>query len=359
MTRLMMILAVLLMVLAAPVAAQQSPVPSRRETLIIFAPHFVGADHLGKTAANLVRLQISSTFQEAGTNTRALMVFGEYQLPASSHQDALQYGLRPDIAAHLVLWGDVYQLSDGVAIQAVLSVTPRLTEREKRPEAWLIPVRDHSGNTLHLFLALPRPLYRLPPILVSTRAALEYGAIMGTPIFDSIEMKKKIGTVGSDFRAYKYEKGAVYLLSNGVTGWVGLKYVSEEQNLIMNFSGAVMRLIRGDYGGASTLLDSVLRESRLPIDLMTDTLLLRGLVDELRNRSGLPYFIRAQSASPLDRVTASYLLMGRIAEAQRATGDRKRSAVQTLSADLVRTRRLFPAAGNWIRLVEEYVASGE
>src|SRR6185503_12801658 len=74
-----------------------------KENVIILVPYMSGDSALGRSVANFLRLQVSATFQEAGTNTRGRMVFGEYQLKPSAHEEAVRRGLKPDAAAHLVL----------------------------------------------------------------------------------------------------------------------------------------------------------------------------------------------------------------------------------------------------------------
>jgi hypothetical protein len=268
-----------------------------RENFIILVPYLNGEISLAKSVANLLRLQVSATFREGGTPTRGRMVWGEYQLPSSSHEAAVRQGMMPDAASHLVLWGDAYQLSDGVAVQAFLSITPRLTQRQNRPEAWSIELRDRQGGTRKLALGLPRRLYQFPPILISSTAASKYQDLEGMPIFETVDFKRQTGTIGKIFRAFEYTETAVRLESNNATGWVRLDFVADEQNIVVEFSGAIIRLCRGDYDGSRILLAAAAKRKSLPASLLTDVYLLLGLIEELHNRSGLVDFPRLSLVS--------------------------------------------------------------
>ena len=49
----------------------------RRENFIILLPHLNGETELAKSVANFLRMQVSATFREGGTNTRGRMIWGE------------------------------------------------------------------------------------------------------------------------------------------------------------------------------------------------------------------------------------------------------------------------------------------
>lgn len=331
---------------------------ARREYFIILVPHLNGESELGKSVANLLRLQVLGLLRARKPSTRGVVLSGEYQLPSSSHDEAVRHGMTPDAAAHLVLWGDAYSLSDGVAVQASLSVTPRLMRRKNRPEVWSVVLRGSEGVSRKLALGLPRQLYRFPSVLISNEAAHEYMEIEGRPIFATADFEKQIGAIGKAYRAFEYTPAGVRLVSNNTNGWVRLDFVSEEQNIIVEFSGAIIQLCRGDLMGAQFWLEEVAKRRDVPTDILTDTHLLLGLIKELQNTSGLKQFKRAVALSPLDRVSASYLLMGRVAEAQRTTGKRRDAMLDALSAELGIYDRLFASDSEWFALVREF-SSGQ
>lgn len=327
------------------------------ENFIILSPQLRGDSALTVNVTNLLRLQISATFREADTGTRGRMVWGEYQLPESTHEAAVRNGLSVDAAAHLVLWGDSFDMLDGVVVQAFLSVTPRLERRRNRPEVWSLPVRQSDGETRYLSIGLPRRLYRFPPILIPSEAAAAYPTILGLPIYSDRSFSEKIGSVGDLYRAYEYSANAALLNSNGVTGWVSLPHVTEEQNIVAEFSSAVMRLCRGDLTGAEQLLLRVLEREETPVDVQTDSYLLMGLIEGLRGGNGLKWFARAIELSPLDRMSAAYLIMARVAATLNARDDQPARAHAALIDEIERRRRLFSEGSPWLRLAESFAGN--
>ncbi|MFN1549383.1 hypothetical protein ACK14S_08380 [Vibrio natriegens] len=331
---------------------------SERERIHILVPKFQGDSNVAMGVTNFLRLQVSATFQEAGTFTRAMMIFDPTPLAKSTHNAAVKRGLLPTIAAHFVLWGHAYSLVDGVAVQTKLSVTPMLTKRFPRPEVWSVKAPQLDGSHVYISVALPRETYGFSTILIGNNVAQRYTTpIKGMKIYLDPTWEKQIGTVGNQFRAHEYRNNAVKLNSNGVQGWVRLDFINEEENQVVEFVGSLIRICRGDWNGAEVLLNSLQNRKSIMNEQRTDIELLLGLVKEKQGQSGLENFRLAVDLSPFNQIAVSYLLLGQIAELQRSKDKDKQINAQLLMLrqDISRFSILFSPESRWLKAVKQFV----
>ena len=319
-----------------------------KEQVRILVPAFTAEGHLGENVANVLRLQISGTFQEAETGTRALMVFKPKPLKDFTQDAAVASTLKLTTLTHMVLWGRAYRFDDGVAVQAYLSDSPfRLKDKLRIPrEVWTIQV----GDAPPLAVDLPRQIYTFGTIVLSPKIVATYDKVMGSlPIFEDLTFTKQIGTIQEAFRAFQYKNDAVELASGGKRGWVQLPMLWAEHTEISDFTGAYIRILRGDWQGADVLLRALLESKKEPAEIQVDTLLLLGLSREKRGLSGADQFEAAAQLNEFDAASAMYLIMSRIAETQRAVeGSTERAgALDRLDSALNRFAGLFSADNVW------------
>lgn len=332
--------------------AQSSGGPD--ENFIMLVSRFTGDEDTGGSLANLVRLQISATFQKPSAENLGRMIWRE--VPITSHEEALRRGLTLTALAHLVTWGNTYTLEDGVALQTYLTVTDRFWWRgdigRPPPGVWQIAVPNASDPDSTIVLGLPRSLYRLPVVLYDRAAAEYYTSLNGLPIYEARNFKKVIGRTRISYTAHQYTDKAVHLTSGGITGWVPIDFVSEENNVMVNFVSAVFRTVRGDYDGARENLDKVLEYEALDQGTLINTLLVYGLCLELDGKSGLQYFKSARDLAPLDAVVARYYLAGIVQLISRdgATNTNQES----LEAAIIETERLFSPDSKWFDSIRRY-----
>ena len=338
--------------LIALVATLCAAVPSAaagqvRDQVRILVPVFSGDARLGATTANLVRLQISRTFQVAGTDTRAVMVFEERQLGIRSQEGAIAAGLRPGSLAHLVLWGQSYPYPDGAAIETYLSITPWLYEgRRERPELWKIDLP--GAQPIQIRAELPREIYQFPPIVLSAEAAAHYKSMDSLVIYRDRSFTHPIGRFRDIFRAHRYEDGAVLMESGGVRGWVPLPYLLSDGSEVVDFVGGYIRILRGDWSGAEQLLRGVAEAPSASPEMRIDANIFLGLCAEMRQQSGLRYFEAAAAENRYDRSAAIYLLMGRIAQAMRLAGGSRAEEIARLRRDLAANAFMFTEGNAWL-----------
>jgi hypothetical protein len=221
----------------------------------ILIPVFEGAGELGARVANVLRLQISHDFQANGKFGSAVLIWNEHPLPETGYRSAVKTALDVGTFTDLVLWGQAYALSDGVVTQCYLTITPLAARRPRlRPEIWTITVGDRDGHILRVSRGLPESQFDFAPIVLPSDLVARYRSIPALGIFSDRNFSLRVGTIGPGFRAHTWERDAVYLTSGGVTGWVPLPKLSDARTEVIDFTGAVIRVMRGDWTGADRLL---------------------------------------------------------------------------------------------------------
>lgn len=320
-----------------------------QEEVRILVPAFSGEATLGRTTSNLLRLQVSQTFQVAGTPTRAMMVFRDKPLPFPDHESAMAAGLQLGALSHLVLWGTSYDYPDGTVVETHLSTTPWLYEgRPDRPELWVLRVPQ---TDIALSSELPRVVYEFPSIVLTAEAARHYQDMDGLTIYSDRQFTHAVGHFKDIYRAHRYELDAVYLTSGNVTGYVPLPHLYDARNETTVFVGGYIRMLRGDWPGAAQLFGEVLAQPEITPEVEIDSHLFVGLCEEKTGRSGLAEFTRAVALNPYDRAAVSYLLMGRLSAALRAPAPARATALAKLRADIAAHSSLFNDGSEWMKML--------
>jgi hypothetical protein len=336
------------LVLLASMMLGSGGVARAQDQVRILVPAFSGERQLGLASANLLRLQVSQTFQVAGTPTRAVMIFDDNPLSRYSHDGAQTAGYGIGARTHLVLWGQSYEYPDGVVVRAYLSITPHLYDRARRPEIWTIEVPGGPG----IRSALPRAFYEFPEVIVPIDVARHYPNVDALVIYRDLGFTQPIGRFRDVYVAHEYRETAVRLTSGGVTGWVPLPHLVEQRTEIVEFTGGYLRLLRGDWAGARQLFESMLRRDTITPEMRLDGHIFLGLIREKGGQSGLDHFREAMRLNEFDRPAATYLLMGLLAEARRP-GTRRRQAIEELRAQLALQTPLFSEDDRWIAAMRQ------
>lgn len=354
--RAILIAAMFLVVMPGAAKAQTGDRPLER--IFLLSTRFSGEENSSQSLTNLFRLQVSATFREEGTDTRANLVWSDDPLSPSTHEAAVAFVADKRMLFHLVLWGDAYTLQDGIVLQPYVSVTDFYFRRngpgQFPPGIWVISVPTAGAEERKIALGLPRAFFKLPLVIYRPESINPYPSLDGLPIYKDRDFKVAVGVTGREFRALTYTASAVLLTSGGVKGWVKLDYLNEENNVAVQFTSALVRVTRGDYSGAEQLLQEV-RKSSLDLEMKVNTELLLGLCAELRGESGVEYFRQAAQKAPFDASVIRYLLAGWITEVGR-NGVNSESAV-SLARVFDAKRQLFNPDSPWFAAVSQYLSS--
>jgi hypothetical protein len=354
-------LAGLLFALSVSGAAADDRLPSHWRTLLV--PAFDGAGELGTRVANVLALQIYRTLR-AGDSVqsgepfgRGVLAWDPQPLNEMSFDSAVRRALNLDNPAQLILWGRAYTLGEDVVVQAYLTATPvlfRLTG--DRREVWRVEYRiDGVEKPIALTADLPSSHFAFAPVVLSREAVKRYRSIPALTIYEDRGFTKPKGQMGLSSRALRFETGAVFLRSEDIVGWVPLPDLSERESEVSIFSGAVLRLLRGDWEGADTLLQRVLEMPQLPRSIRIDALLLRGLAREKQGMSGLEWIQQAFELNPYRSETCRYLVQAELAALVRARPNGRTAA--NLNGALSRCRVLFDPNDEWLSHADTIVSS--
>jgi hypothetical protein len=308
--------------------------PPPQRSVRILVPVFEGADEIGARAANILRLQISQDFQQGpgGVFGRAVLIWNDHPLPETSYRAARTAALDLGTLTDLVLWGRAFELADGVVVQCYLSLT-ELAERRvrQRPEIWTVTVRGPGGEPLRISRGLPERQFDFDPIILSADLIGRYRSIPALGIFSDRTYTTRIGTLGQGFLALRYETDAVYLRSNNTEGWVPLPKITDARTEVVDFTGAIIRLMRADWQGAKALLARLDDDVSLPAGIALSVELLKGLVREQTGESGLEFFAAAVERSRLSKAASEYLIMSRVADLEQSRSKAGRRREQLLA----------------------------
>jgi hypothetical protein len=341
-------LIVVVATLASSLPIYAETVPTRR---VILVPAFDGPGEIGVRTANVLALQISRSFR--ATDGRGGEPFGEgilfwdrVPLPVMNYEDAVGRALNFGTLAHLVLWGRAYQTGDDVVAQAYLTVTPILYELTgQRHELWTVRYRARDTAPIELTADLPSNHFTFSPAVLDREAVARYGSIPALDIFSDKSFRRRVGRIGKQFRALKYERDAVYLRSNGAKGWVPLPFLSDRQTAVTSFTAGMFQLLRGDFALAMELFARALATPGLPTSLRIDTLLLRGLAQEKLGQSGLETIREAYGLNVYRVGSCRYLLQALIGRIVRSSESAERR--QELHVAATACGPLFPLEDGW------------
>ncbi|MCP4687916.1 MAG: hypothetical protein GY859_07680 [Desulfobacterales bacterium] len=156
---------------------------------------------------------------------------------------------------------------------------------------------------------------------------MQYEKPRGIPLYSSKHGQKIKGYLGEYFYFVKVDDDALLLSSNGVKGWVRLPFFSNHPSEAILFSKGIVRLLLGDWRGSREDFSAVLLNKNIPQNLRIDALLYIGLTKEKSGRTGSREFEKAFNINKLEKSTASYLLMSRIADIMRARQGHDREGI--------------------------------
>jgi hypothetical protein len=342
-------------------AADNGPQKQFRTLLV---PAFQGADELGTRAANVLALQIYRTFrasdgvQPGEPFGRGILAWDPEPLSEMTFDAALRRALNLDNPAQLILWGRAYTLGDDVVVQTFLTASPVLFRLTKnRHEVWRVEYQD-EGMEMPIVLTadLPSSHFAFAPVVLSRAAVKRYRSIPALTIYEDRDFTKPKGQIGLSSRALRFEADAVFMTGE-VEGWVPLPDLSDGETEVSIFSGAVFRLLRGDWAGADILLQRVLQMPQLPRSIRIDALLLHGLANEKQNVSGIEWIKQAFLLNPYRGETCRYLVQAEVAALMRAHPQERTAA--ELKDKLSRCRILFNPNDEWLSYVDAIVSSLE
>jgi hypothetical protein len=289
----------------------------------------------------------------------AWILYGNTDLRKPSHDAVIEAASFPSVRADLAVWGQVYRYDDGIAVQLYLTITPIIKERESRPELWIINGTKYNGKAYRIELDIPTSFYEFEPMILPNDVVIQYEKPEGIPFYKSRKGGKPIGFLGDIIEFKEIYDDAILVVSDNKKGWVRTKSIPEGRSEAITFSKGMVRLLRGDWRGSLENFSRVLENKDIPQDLRIHSLIYSALAKEKIDHAGTQEFESAYGLNRLDKGAASYLLMSRIAEVERAKRQSDRTklevSVNKLRKDLDAVRVLFAKDDEWLKHVEDYL----
>lgn len=336
--------------LPASVTAQlECPPPS---CVNAFIPAFEGPQPLAQNVANILTLQLWRTLRKAPTPNPKKLEFGSGQVTPgerlSKQSSVVAEMAARDLDAQMTLWGYAENYGNGVVAQAYLSLPNYEDHRHRRPEFWRLRLADSD-----IVADLPRRQFEITPIVLRSQLVQRYSSPTALQLCPEKREPCKgspLGNVG--FRAYNHEGTWSYIVtSDHRKGWMNLPGLSESPNEIIDFTGAIISIYRGDWDQANRLLARVLATPSLRSSIAVDALLLRTMVAEQSGKSGLEFTERALAANPYSRVAIQYRVMVDISQATRSTSQSSNHSLAATAIFLNERRQLFLPEDPWLLAV--------
>lgn len=308
----------------------------------LFIPAFEGSQPLGLQVATVLNLQIWQTLRRVpGSPVTGVVVWDHEPLAEPSFESAEQQA--SERGCQLVFWGRVWRYGDDVVAQTYLSIL------DPRP-LWRVEI-DSLDGTHAVELGFPRHRYEFAPIVLRSELVEQFSQPSALELRSRSDGGDVLGTLGAEFSALEQGADVARVMNaDGRDGWVQLPQLSRERSEVVDFTGGVIRMLRGDWPGAADLFDRVSTNSVTPSALEIDSLLLRGVASANRSENGGSAIEDAQRLNRHSAISTRYLMMkhlSRLAERQLRgeSGEREREA---LERTLAQNRHLFATDDAWI-----------
>ena len=324
------------------------------EPLRLLVPPFEGPEPLSKHIRTTIYVELIKAFQHSSTTQKgAWILYGLDPMNQASHQAAIDAASWPSVRADLTIWGQVRDFPDGVVVQLYLTITPILLDRSIRPEKWEIHFKNNHGTReTTLEMNLPGLYYEFEPFILPNEVIYQFEYPQGIPLYSKRSGGEKIGRLEELMRFYEVYDDAILVQSGGLSGWLRSADLSKLDSEAMDFIKGAIRLMRGDWRGAENSFNKLLSNKKVTQNLRIQTLIYIGIAREKSGKDGSKQFQQAYNLNKLDRTSAAYLLMSRVALLKRAqqlpSGDSFNESMRLLKKDYNKVKGLFPKNDAWL-----------
>ncbi len=317
------------------------------EVVIAVAPFAArsGEDaQIGKRTSAILNLQVWQTLRIPGTaegkRTKGTVTWDLTSSPPSNLAEAEAYAsAQTDPQPEVVLWGRAWRYGRGVVVESFLSI------REVGAAAAPLWTVSSGGETFSL--GLPRRQIEFAPIVIRSDLMPELADPAGLKLYASARGADILGPAGDSFRALEQgPESAKVILPDGRQGWIRLPDLSSERSEVVDFAGAIVRILRRDWPGATELLQRVVNNERAPTAVKVDSYLYLAVAAARSNGDPSNWIRRAYELNPYSRTVLQFLCMDQLSRGSNRT-------LQTLLAD---GKPLYSSDDPWFKRIGSYLA---
>lgn len=262
---------------------------SRFPDYVVFltAPYF-SENHveLGLGVESYYNLQIWPTLRK--TDGRKLFGHGlvddaEEFSPPKTHEEAESIATKKNklgVVAQIILWGSVEPYGDDKALVATSYVTlPGLRDaRPSHPEIWEFK-KTIGARAFAFRVDLPSRRYEFQPIIFKSKAVAYYSSDEWRAMRERPSVDAKVVERADDIVTADQIRGDWVLAHNksetNTPHWIHLPPLGQTKDPVVSFCAGLIRLFRGDWGGAGSLLEEVSQNSDVPTKVRRDALMFR------------------------------------------------------------------------------------
>lgn len=269
------------------------------QQVALFVPPFQSAAAdaaIGSKVGVILNLQIWQTLRVPlvgpGHSTTGLVIWDVTSPPPNSYAEANKLAADRTENPQLVLWGRASQYGSGYVAEAFLSIRSDARNREIAP-LWSVTLDRNTTFSM----GVPRQQVDFAPIVLRQDLLAELHDPSGLKLYSSASGGTVQGFVGDSFQGLEQgPDSAKVLLPDGRTGWVRLPDLSREHSEVVDFSGAVLRVLRQDWPGAKTLFERALNSAHTPDAVRVDALLYLAAIADKLGRTLIPWCVGHMSS---------------------------------------------------------------
>ena len=335
------------------------------QQIALFVPPFQSAAAeaaIGTKVGVILALQIWQTLrvpaEGPGHSSTGLVIWDVISQPPNSYAEANQLAATRIEKPQLVLWGRASRYGSGYVAEAFLSIRGDAGSREI-PPLWSVTLDRNTTFSM----GVPRQQVDFAPIVLRQDLLPELHDPSGLKLYSSASGGAVQGVVGNYFQAMEHgPDSALVRLPDGQTGWVRLPDLSREHSEVVDFSGAVLRVLRQDWPRAKMLFESALNSPHTPDAVRIDALLYLAAIAHKQGADPYPLVRRAYELNPLARTTIRYLCMTYLATIERVPQSQRQDetamqARRRLSDVVKSSQSLFSGDDPWFNKLKSYLAS--
>jgi hypothetical protein len=310
----------------------------------------------GEVVMRLLNFRLVSTLRvpRAGAD-RKTAFWDENAIPKSSAEAVRT--TRTD-KVQMSIWGKAWDYCPGVAIQAYLTIRDDLAD----PDAgWTVAVPLRHGGEAHVSAPMPAFQYEFKPLVLRGLPCGPKGAA-AIPFYDQKYSRVSSGYLTGGFTMLENGEWSKIRLKNRKVKWLHLPGYGSDRSDVVEFTAAIIRLLRADWVGALEMFGRVAKDTDVRSDLRVDSYLLMAVaadhVAALEPRKMLEFVDEAKRLAPLSATVVKYACLANLSAFSRAHGrgdGNEESYLELVIALLNTNNNLFSPDDKWIGQVRDVV----
>jgi hypothetical protein len=352
--RLLSIFLLVIVEVAATIPAATAS--DRRVRLFIPAPVAMNDMTLGLNAASVLNLAIWRTFQRAPSQTRQDVGRGTVIWSHDSLDRLAALATAKRLDAQAVLWGKAFPYGPGAILSLHLDLLPA-TGEEKRLQDWNIEIITPTGRSAHVTIdSFPERTFLFRPLVLKGDLLQAYASPDLLNIYKLPDSDVVIGRAGESFTASEQtDHFAKVRTISGLTGYLKLPPRVAGASSVTNFTGAIIRVLRTDWGGARQLLQLVANDPETPTSVLIDTKLLEAYCLDRQRQSGSSLVREALEINPTAIRSLIFQTMIELSEIARAL--KQGQSLKNISSVLLSLQNSIARAAAGLSETDDWLVS--